>query len=116
MYDRRVCYSVTMNYVYTAMAKLSALALALALFASCQALTGETLGRNIDDATLTTWVKSKLAADKAVNLTRVQVTTHDGVVQLTGTVDSLEWRDRAEQIARQVDGVKGVVNNIQVKR
>lgn len=92
------------------------LAITLALLTGCQALTGQTLGRNIDDVTLTTWVKSKLVADKATNLTRVQVTTNNGVVYLTGTVASAEWRSRAEEIARQVEGVRDVVNNIELQR
>ncbi|MBI2999450.1 MAG: BON domain-containing protein [Deltaproteobacteria bacterium] len=102
--------------MYKTMRSFAVLTMIFALFTGCQALTGETLGRNIDDATLTTWVKSKLVADKATNLTRVQVTTNNGVVHLTGTVESAEWRNRAEQIAQEVDGVKGVVNNIQLQR
>jgi hyperosmotically inducible protein len=91
--------------------------LAAVLFLSgCQALTGETLGQNIDDATLTTYVKTKLVADKAANLTRVDVDTTRGVVSLTGVVESEEQRVRAEELARQVDGVRSVVNNLQVQR
>ncbi|MGH7844113.1 MAG: BON domain-containing protein [Candidatus Binatia bacterium] len=82
----------------------------------CQAITGETLGQNIDDATLTSYVKTKLVADKAANLTRVDVDTTRGVVYLSGVVDSEEQRSRAEQLARQVGGVRTVVNNLQVQR
>ena len=82
----------------------------------CQAMTGETLGQNIDDTTLTTWVKTKLVADKAANLTRVDVDTVRGVVSLNGVVESEQQRTRAEQLARQVEGVKGIVNNLQVQK
>ena len=82
----------------------------------CQAITGETLGQNIDDTTLTTYVKTKLVADKSANLTRVDVDTTRGVVYLNGVLDSEEQRARAEQLARQVDGVRSVVNNLQVQR
>jgi osmotically-inducible protein OsmY len=85
------------------------------LLSGCQALTGETLGQNIDDTTITTTVKTKLAAEKGITLTRVQVDTNRGVVQLTGVVDSVADRNRAEQITRTVGGVKSVVNNLQVK-
>jgi hyperosmotically inducible protein len=85
------------------------------LLSGCQALTGETLGQNIDDTTITSTVKTKLAAEKGITLTRVQVDTNRGVVQLTGVVDSASDRSRAEQITRGVDGVKGVKNNLQVK-
>jgi hyperosmotically inducible periplasmic protein len=82
----------------------------------CQAITGATLGENIDDATLTTWVKSKLVADRAANLTRVDVDTTRGVVSLNGVVESEEQRIRAEQLAHQVDGVKQVINNLQIQQ
>jgi osmotically-inducible protein OsmY len=85
------------------------------LLSGCQALTGETMGQNIDDTTITTTVKTKLAAEKGITLTRVQVDTNRGVVQLTGVVDSVADRNKAEQVARTVGGVKSVVNNLQVK-
>jgi len=81
----------------------------------CQALTGETLGQNIDDANVTAYVKAKLASDKAINLTRIGVETTRGVVHLTGIVGSDEERQRAEELARNVDGTKDVVNNLQVR-
>lgn len=82
----------------------------------CQALTGETLGEHIDDTTITTTVKAKLAAEKAATLTRVQVDTDRGVVQLTGVVETAADRTKAEQIARSVSGVKSVRNNLQIQR
>jgi hyperosmotically inducible periplasmic protein len=85
------------------------------LLTGCQALTGETLGENIDDTTITTTVKAKLAAEKGITLTRVQVDTNRSIVQLSGTVESAGDRTRAEQVARGVGGVKGVVNNLQVQ-
>ena len=85
------------------------------LLSGCQALTGETMGQNIDDTNITTSVKTKLAAEKGITLTRVQVDTNRGVVQLTGVVDSASDRSKAEQVARTVGGVKSVVNNLQVK-
>ncbi|HEX9661337.1 MAG TPA: BON domain-containing protein, partial [Candidatus Binatia bacterium] len=42
--------------------------------------------------------------------------TNRGVVQLSGTVESSADRSRAEQLVRGVDGVKSVVNNLQVQR
>ena len=81
----------------------------------CTALTGETLGQNVDDTTVTTSVKSKLALEKASSLTRVGVDTVKGVVHLTGIVENAGVRDRAEDVARSVGGVRGVVNNLQVQ-
>ena len=94
---------------------LAILFLAVTLLSGCQAITGSTLGENIDDTNITTAVKSKLAVDKASSLARVGVETTRGTVQLTGVVDSAATRDKAAAIARSVGGVKNVVNNIQVK-
>ena len=85
------------------------------LLNGCQAITGETLGENIDDTTITTTVKTKLAAEKGSTLTRVQVDTNRGVVQLSGIVDSTADRIRAEEVTRRVSGVKKVVNSLQVR-
>jgi hyperosmotically inducible periplasmic protein len=93
---------------------LAVLLLALQL-SGCTALTGETLGQNVDDTTVTTTVKSKLALEKISSLTRVGVDTVKGVVHLNGVVENPEMRDRAESIARSVGGVRGVVNNLQVQ-
>jgi hyperosmotically inducible protein len=74
------------------------------------------LGQHIDDTTITTTVKTKLAAEKGTTLTRVQVDTDRGVVQLSGVVETAADRARAEQITRGVSGVKAVKNNLQTQR
>lgn len=84
--------------------------------AACQSMTGKSAGTNIDDTTITASVKSKLVAEKAGNLTRVDVDTNNGTVYLNGTVESPEQRSRAEQLAWQAKGVKSVVNNLQVQK
>jgi hyperosmotically inducible periplasmic protein len=93
----------------------AALLLAVLMTFGCQAMTGRTAGRNIDDATITASVKSSLVADKVSNLTRVDVDTTNGVVSLNGVVDSPEQKSRAQQLASRVDGVRNVVNNLQVQ-
>ena len=72
--------------------------------------------QNIDDTTLTATVKTKLSVDKLANLTRIDVDTYNGVVSLNGVVSSPEEKQRAEEIARTVNGVKKVVNNLQVRQ
>jgi hyperosmotically inducible periplasmic protein len=84
--------------------------------AACQSMTGRSAGTNFDDASITASVKSKLVAEKAANLTRVDVDTNNGTVYLNGTVESPEQRSRAEQLAWQAKGVKSVVNNLQVQK
>ena len=77
-------------------------------------MTGKGGGASVDDATITASVKTKMVADRAANLTRVDVDTNNGTVYLNGTVDSAEQKSRAEQLAWQAKGVKSVVNNLQV--
>ena len=84
--------------------------------AGCQAMTGKTAGRNVDDATVTGSVKSKLAADRTSSLTRIDVDTNNGVVSLNGVVESADQKTRAQELASQVSGVNKVVNNLQVQR
>jgi hyperosmotically inducible protein len=80
----------------------------------CQAMTGQTMGETIDDSYITGAVKTQLASDKAISLTRVEVETNNGVVYLTGQVETAEQRSRVGSLASQVKGVKRVVNNVQV--
>jgi DNA-binding response OmpR family regulator len=82
----------------------------------CQAMTGRTAGQNVDDARISTAVQATLTSDKASNFTRIDVDTTNGVVYLNGTVQSAEQKARAEQLAARVDGVKKVVNNLQVSK
>jgi osmotically-inducible protein OsmY len=51
-------------------------------------------------------VKTKLAADKMVSLTRVEVETNNGVVYLTGQVETAEQRSRIGSLTSQVGASK----------
>ena len=61
-------------------------------------------------------MKTKLVAEKASNLTKVNVDVTNGTVYLTGNVDSAEQKSRAERIAQDVNGVRSVVNNLEVQK
>ncbi|CTU54890.1 molecular chaperone OsmY [Escherichia albertii] len=67
------------------------------------------------DTAITSEIKAKLLADDTVPSRHVNVETTDGVVQLSGTVDSQAQSDRAESIAKAVDGVKSVKNDLKTK-
>ena len=67
------------------------------------------------DTATTSEVKAKLLADDIVPSRHVKVETTDGVVQLSGTVESQAQSDRAESIAKAVDGVKSVKNDLKTK-
>jgi hyperosmotically inducible periplasmic protein len=88
----------------------------LSATAGCRTMTGKTAGETVDDASITAAVKSKLVADKANNLTRVDVDTNRGTVYLNGSVDTTDQKAHAEQLAWQAKGVKSVVNNLQVQK
>ena len=79
------------------------------------AAAGRTIGQIIDDATIVAEVTATLADDTLSNLTKIDVKSDAGVVTLSGTVDSADRRARAGQIAANVNGVKTVLNNIDVK-
>jgi len=69
----------------------------------------------IDDTFITTSVKARLATAKDVSATTISVKTVNGVVALSGTAKSKSEADQAVAIARGVDHVKTVKNEIQVK-
>jgi hyperosmotically inducible protein len=91
------------------------LLLAVAL-AGCQSMMGgRTTGETVDDASITAAVKTKLAGEKMSTLTKIDVDTNKGTVYLNGNVDSLAMKTRAGELARQVNGVRDVVNNLRVQ-
>ena len=76
----------------------------------------EGAGEYVDDSVITTKVKSQLAGDDFLKSFEITVETYKGIVQLSGFVDSQNAVDRAGEIARGVNGVKSVKNNLNVKK
>jgi len=74
----------------------------------------ESAGEYVDDSSLTARVKSALG-DDSYKYPDVKVTSFKGTVQLSGFVDDKEQKARAGNIAKGVQGVKDVANNITVK-
>lgn len=68
-----------------------------------------------EDSTVTATVKSKLAVDTTTKASTINVDTKEGVVTLTGTVDTAAAKAQAETIAKATDGVKSVTNNLAVR-
>jgi len=71
-------------------------------------------GAAVSDATITTKVKAKFAADKEVSATNIHVDTDNGVVKLTGTAKSQDEAMKAADIAKATEGVASVDNAIRV--
>ena len=74
----------------------------------------KTPGTQVDDAAITAAVKAKLAADGDINPFNIDVDTNEGVVTLQGRVEKEEARTKAEQLARETDGVRRVINLVKV--
>jgi len=96
--------------------KFGAALLVLASVSGCAAVEGrETAGQYTDDATISTKVRGQLIKDEALKAFDIHVETMQGVVQLSGFVDSTSQKAQAERIARETNGVKGVRDNIIVR-
>lgn len=96
--------------------------LSAALAAAALAMTGcavtrgqETVGAYIDDTTITTQIKARMAKDPRVDAVAISVETLKGVVQLSGFAKSAQEKNVAEAIAREINGVKGVQNSIAIR-
>ena len=87
----------------------------LMFLTACQSMTGKTTGQTMDDASVTASVQGKLTRDKLSNFSRIDVDTNRGIVTLNGVVRSAEEKSQAEEIARQVEGVTKVNNNLQIQ-
>jgi hyperosmotically inducible protein len=72
-------------------------------------------GETVVDSAITAKVKTALLADPEVKGLAVDVDTHDGVVALKGRVASRALADRAAELARGIDGVKSVENQLTVE-
>ncbi len=75
----------------------------------------ETVGAFVDDTTITTQIKARMAKDPMVAAISIGVETLKGEVQLSGFAKSSAERTQAEVIARDVNGVKRVRNDIVVR-
>lgn len=94
---------------------VAALVVLVSFVAGCVKST-TSAGRQVDDAAIKTSVKTKLAADvKLSTLTNIEVNSTNGVVTLAGQVDTADQKSMAADVARSVDGVVRVNNNLQVK-
>lgn len=89
---------------------------ALTVLPGCAVTRGQSsVGEYIDDATISTKVKTKLIESKAVDAAVIQVETLNGEVLLSGFAKSATERVTAETLAREVKGVKAVRNQIVVR-
>ncbi len=94
----------------------AAIAAAVLMTAGCAVSRGQqTTGAYIDDAGITATVKTRMLEDKQVAGTSIKVETLNGTVMLSGFAKNATERVTAERIARGVNGVKNVKNEIAVR-
>jgi osmotically-inducible protein OsmY len=79
--------------------------------------TSEGVKTAVDDTAITAKVKAALGRDKVTSqsVSHIHVTTTTGIVTLKGTVTTVETLAQAELLARSTQGVRNVVNELQVK-
>jgi len=75
----------------------------------------ETTGQYIDDTTITAKVKAEILVEPGLKSLQITVNSYNGVVQLSGFVDSSQNAKKAGEIARNVAGVTEVKNDLVVK-
>jgi osmotically-inducible protein OsmY len=93
----------------------TALVVFLLVFAIFATACGKSVGETIDDATITTRVKTALLNDPDIGGLRIDVDTFKGVVTLSGRVKSPSEEQKAVAIARRTDGVTDVKSTLQVE-
>jgi osmotically-inducible protein OsmY len=91
-------------------------AIAMLALAGCASTpTREGTGEYIDDSVITTKVKAEIFNEPSLKSAEINVETFKGAVQLSGFVSSHADIDKTVQLARTVQGVKSVKNDMRVK-
>jgi hyperosmotically inducible protein len=75
-----------------------------------------TVGNTVDDSIITGKIKTALLADPNVKSFDIAVVTRKGETQLSGFVDSQAQINQASSLARSVEGVKSVANEMSIKK
>jgi hyperosmotically inducible protein len=96
------------------MASRAAAVVLAAILAIGVAACGKSVGDTIDDATITTQIKTALLNDPEVAGLKIDVDTFQGVVTLSGRVATRAEEAKAIEIARRTGGVKDVKSTLQI--
>jgi osmotically-inducible protein OsmY len=92
------------------------LPLVLITFMGCAATrTHESTGEYVDDSAITLKVKAAILADDSLKSSEINVETFKGTVQLSGFVNSQSDINHAVVVAKNVNGVTAVKNDMQLK-
>jgi osmotically-inducible protein OsmY len=110
----RVDDAFTLEPLHATLALIGALTI-VSGFGACQATSEKIQSKSMHDASVTAAVQRALTTERTANFTRVDVKTAQGVVQLSGEVQTPEHRALAEDLTKRIDGVKRVHNNLQIQ-
>ncbi|MBA2303564.1 MAG: BON domain-containing protein [Acidobacteria bacterium] len=95
--------------------KLTALLLAMILALPLLGACGKTVGETIDDATITTRIKTAFVNDPVVGAMRIDVDTFKGLVTLSGRVKSKDEETKAIALAKSIKGVSQVKSTLTIE-
>jgi osmotically-inducible protein OsmY len=99
------------------LARLTVAALMTFAIVACSTMpTQQPTGQAIDDGIVTAKVKAKLTEDPVTKAHQISVETFKGTVQLSGFVETSQARERALQLAKDVDGVKQVKDALEIRK
>lgn len=84
--------------------------------AGCSTFSGNSSSAAASDVKMTSAVKTKLKRDPVYKFDGVQVSAANGTVQLSGFTQNDKAKQRAAEIARNIEGAKEVINNIVVQQ
>ena len=97
------------------MAIAAAMVIMAALAACAATETSRSSGAYLDDKTITAKINADLIGDPVTKAHQIDVNSYNGIVQLSGFVDSKEAIERAGEIARNTKGVVSVKNDLQMR-
>ena len=103
-----------MNFLKRSTAFLAA-ALLLSVLGCAATSTQESTGEYIDDSVITSKVKTAILNEPSLKVFQINVETYKNVVQLSGSVATKVEMDTAVELARSVNGVRSVRNDLQLK-
>ena len=105
-----------MSTLHMRRAAAAAFVFGLATLGACASTSrSEGTGEYVDDAVITTKIKAAVLNDPSLRSSEINVETFKGKVQLSGFVNARDQKNRAGDIAKKVQGVKELQNNITVK-
>ncbi|MBK5273758.1 MAG: BON domain-containing protein [Desulfuromonadales bacterium] len=104
-----------MGKLHRIMKFMTCFALITALMGCAATQKHESTGQYVDDSVITTKVKAAIFEEATLKTMQINVKTYQGVVQLSGFVNSSQSVSKAGEVARRIENVKSVENDLLVK-